>query len=54
VTFVLNGIEQTSRETIEKVRKTKALLDETAETVKEKLPKIYSKELVETLFENPY
>lgn len=54
IIFILSGIEQTSRETIEKVRKIKALLDKTVETVKEKLPKIYSKELVETLFENPY
>lgn len=48
------GIEATSRQTIEKVRKIKNLMDQTIETVKEKCPKIYSKELVETLFENPY
>lgn len=29
-------------------------LDETVELVKQKAPKIYSKELVETLFEHPY
>jgi len=30
------------------------LLDSTIEKVKEKEPKLYSKELVETLFVNPY
>ena len=54
IIFILKGIEATSRQTIEKVRKIKTLIDQTIETVKEKCPKIYSKELVETLFENPY
>ena len=38
--FLVQGIEETAADTIQKV-KTNA-------------PKIYSKELVETLFENPY
>lgn len=54
IIFILKGIEITSRQTIEKVRNIKILMDQTIETVKEKCPKIYSKELVETLFENPY
>ena len=53
IIFILKGIEATSRQTIEKVRKIKTLIDQTIETVKEKCPKIYSKELVETLFEKP-
>ena len=32
----------------------KELLDNTIEKVKSEAPKMYSKELVETLFENPY
>ncbi|MCF0241085.1 MAG: Fic family protein [Treponema sp.] len=52
--FILKAIETTSIQTIEKVRKIKNLMDQTVKDVKEKCPKIYSKELVETLFENPY
>lgn len=54
IVFILNGIEQTAIEAIQKVRNIKKLLDNTIEDVKEKAPKIYSKELVESLFVNPY
>jgi Fic family protein len=54
IIYILKGIEETARETIDKIKKIKELLDTTIEIVKEKAPKIYSKELVETLFVNPY
>jgi len=54
IMFILHGIEETAKETIQKVKAIKELLDNTLEMVKTKAPKIYSKELVETLFENPY
>ncbi len=54
ILFVLNGIEQTSRETIIKIREIRDLLDETIKIVKEKAPKIYKKDLIELLFEQPY
>ncbi|MBP3742636.1 MAG: Fic family protein [Treponema sp.] len=54
IIFILKGIEETARETIQKVKAIKKLLDSTIEKVKTLTPKIYSKELVETLFENPY
>ncbi|MEA4859320.1 Adenosine monophosphate-protein transferase SoFic [bioreactor metagenome] len=54
IMFILQGIEETAKETIQKVKALKELLDNTLEMVKTKAPKIYSKELVETLFENPY
>lgn len=54
ILFVLNGIEETSRETLQKIKDIKNLLDNTLENVKAALPKMYSKELVELLFENPY
>ena len=54
IIFILKGIEETARETIQKVKAIKELLDSTIEKVKTLTPKIYSKELVETLFENPY
>lgn len=54
IVYILIGIEQTAKETIVKIKKIRELLDKTIETVKEKASKIYSKELVETLFVNPY
>ena len=54
IIFILKGIEQTASETIEKVKDIKNLLENTAEKIKTDASKIYSKELVETLFENPY
>ena len=54
IIFILKGIEETATETIRKVKAIKELLDTTIEEVKSEAPKIYSKELVETLFENPY
>ncbi|MBD3194045.1 MAG: Fic family protein [Candidatus Lokiarchaeota archaeon] len=54
ILFILKGIEITSKETIVKIKQIKSLIDKNIEYIKEKLPKIYSKELVELLFENPY
>jgi Fic family protein len=54
VLYILDGVEKTSRQTLEKIRSIKNLLDTTLERVKEDCPKIYSKELVELIFENPY
>ncbi|MBN1829624.1 MAG: Fic family protein [Deltaproteobacteria bacterium] len=54
ILFLLDGIEETAKFTVELVDNIRMLLSRTAETVKEKLPKIYSRELVEILFEEPY
>ena len=54
VQYILKGIELTAIETIRKIRRIKSLLDERIEYIKKESPKIYSKELVELLFENPY
>lgn len=54
ILYILTGIEQTAKETIGKIKRIRELLDRTIETIKEKASKIYSKELVETLFVNPY
>jgi Fic family protein len=54
ILFMLDAIEQTSNETIEKVNKIKILLDKTINKVRKEAPKIYSKELVELLFHQPY
>ena len=54
IQYMLKGIEQTSQYTVEMVKSIRNLLDETVEDVKAKLPKIYSRELVDMLFEQPY
>jgi Fic family protein len=54
IIYVLKGVEMTSRETIIKIKQIKSLLDRTTERIKRQASKIYSKELVETLFINPY
>ena len=54
VLYMLNGVEQTSLETIELINNIYELMDKTQTIIKEKLPKIYSKDLVEILFIHPY
>ena len=54
ILFILKGIEEIAKDTILKIRKIRELLDSTIAIVKDTLPGIYSKELVETLFVNPY
>jgi Fic family protein len=54
ILFILDGIEETSKQTLEKIKSIKNLLESTLEETKKKCPKIYSKELVEITFENPY
>lgn len=54
ILYFLKGIEVTAKETIAKIRALKELMDETIDFVKQAAPKIYSKELVETLFLHPY
>ena len=54
ILYMLDGVEKTSLETIELVNDVKTSMDETQEIVKEKLPKIYSKDLIEILFMHPY
>lgn len=54
ILFILKGIESTANETIDRVRSISKLFDQTKEVVQKKIPKIYSKELIELLFEQPY
>ena len=51
---MLDGVEQTSVETIELIENIYSLMEETTNELKEKLPKIYSKDLIEILFMHPY
>ena len=48
------GIESTANETIFQVNRINKLFDQTKGAVQKMIPKIYSKELIEILFEQPY
>jgi len=50
ILFILEGIEQTAEETLLLVKKIRDVLDKTAEDIRVKLPKIYSRELIDLLF----
>lgn len=54
VLFMLRGVEETSIWTTAKIAAIRKLAADTAEYVRETLPKIYSRELVDLLFEQPY
>ena len=54
INYYLVGIERTAKDTIRTIRDMKNLLDRTVQMVGENGPPIYSKELVEALFEHPY
>lgn len=54
ILYILEAVEITSRQTISQIKSIRELLDLTIKEVKENAPKIYSKELVENIFEQPY
>jgi len=52
--FMLQAVEETSRWTTAKIAAIRALAEHTATHVRERLPKVYSRELVDVIFEQPY
>lgn len=54
ILFILQAVEVTARQTIEQITRIQALFDQTVDRVRAELPKVYSKELIEVLFEYPY
>ena len=54
INFILTGVEETAKETALLINNIKALLDKTIKDIKEQAPEVYSKEMVEILFEHPY
>lgn len=50
ILFILQGIEETANETLILLKEINDLLENTAEKMKEELPKIYSRELVNLIF----
>lgn len=54
IIFMLNAVANTSQWTCNKITSIVGLMEETIDYVKTKQPKIYSRELVELLFTQPY
>ncbi|MCQ8895732.1 Fic family protein [Limnobacter humi] len=54
VLFMLTAVEETARWTTAKISAIRLLADHTTAYVRETLPKIYSRELVDVIFEQPY
>ena len=52
--FMLKGVEQTALWTSDKITAIRALIESTTDYIKAQLPKIYSYELVQLIFEQPY
>ena len=54
ILYVLKGVEQTSQWAHQKITAMRELMEHTTAYIKQELPKIYSHELVQVLFEQPY
>lgn len=54
ICYMLEGVEVSSRETIQKISDIRKLVSNTSAELKKKKPKVHSKELVDVLFEQPY
>jgi Fic family protein len=54
ILFLLAGLEETAQWTTGRIRDIRDLFEDTVDRCRRKLPKIYSKELIELIFELPY
>lgn len=54
IIFILNGVEQTSLQAIKIIEGIKNLMQSHKERIRTELPKIYSQDLLNTLFYHPY
>jgi Fic family protein len=54
IIFMLNAVEQTAKWTTHKIAAARELIEHTTEHVRLQLPKIYSYELIQVIFEQPY
>lgn len=54
ILYMLDAVESTSQWTTQKIVSTRDLADHTADYVRSSLPKIYSRELIDIIFEQPY
>lgn len=54
ILYMLDGVEETCKWTTDKIKAIRELMEHTSEYVQSQLPKVYSWELVEALFKQPY
>lgn len=54
ILYILRGVEETATWTTAKIGAVRKLADDTTAYVRRKLPKIYSHELIDVIFEQPY
>lgn len=54
ILYMLDMIEETSNNGLKRLNKITTAMEETATEIKKKLPKVYSKDLIEILFRLPY
>jgi len=54
IIWILQGVKETAVETIILIRKIQSMMEQYQIEIQEKLPKIYSKDLIENLFKHPY
>jgi Fic family protein len=54
ILYMLSAVAETAQWTAKKVSAIRELMDETISYIRDKLPKIYTRELVETIFVQPY
>lgn len=52
--YILRGVEETSMWTFNRIREIRVLLDATVEKVRTEAPKVYSRELIDLIFRQPY
>ena len=54
IMYMLSAVEESAAKTRKQISTIVSLMNETQERIRQKLPKIYSKDLVEVIFEHPY
>jgi Fic family protein len=54
VIYILEGVRQTAAESVKQIEEITKLIKQTKDELREKLPKLYSKDLLELLFKHPY
>lgn len=54
VLYMLDGVEETARDSIKLISEINSLMETTKEKLSSELPKIYSKDLLELIFSHPY
>jgi Fic family protein len=54
ILYILKGVTQMAHESLETLKKINALVEDTCKVIQSKCPKIYSKELVTTIFKDFY